>query len=87
MKNLVEMMNSKDFKERFYAEYWQTKNRYEKLHKTIVKYKAGTLNFTPTCSVELLEEQASYMGRYLFVLEVRAEIEKIDLFAGGGEDG
>lgn len=43
-------MNSVDYKDRFKAEYWQTQVRYEKLHAMIIKYEAGTLNFTPTCN-------------------------------------
>ena len=39
----------------------------------------GTLDFTPNCSLELLKRQASCMGQYLFTLEMRAEIEGIDL--------
>lgn len=77
--NTVEMMGSADFKERFKAEYMQLKIRYEKLHKMCIKYEAGTLNFTPKCSLELLKEQKSYMGNYLRCLEVRAEIEGIEL--------
>lgn len=79
LKDTIEMMNSKDYKERFKAEYWQTKIRYDKLHKMCIKYEANTLNFEPKCSLELLKEQKSYMGNYLRVLEVRAEIEKIEL--------
>jgi hypothetical protein len=79
LKNTIEMMNSSDYKERFKAEYYQTKIRYEKLHKMCIRYEAGTLNFTPTCSLELLKEQKSHMGRYLHCLEVRAEIEGIKL--------
>jgi hypothetical protein len=45
----------------------------------LVKYDAGTLGFTPTCSIELLREQASVMGKYLYILETRAEIENIEL--------
>ena len=44
-----------------------------------VKYEAGTLNFTPTCSLELLKKQKGFMGQYLNCLEIRAEIEGIDL--------
>jgi len=73
------MMNSEDFKERFKAEYYQTKNRYDKLHKMLIKYEAKTLNFEPKCSIELLTEQAKHMGLYLKCLEIRAEIEGIDL--------
>lgn len=79
LKDTITLMQSDDYKERFKAEYLQTKIRYEKLHKTIVKYEAGTLKFTPTCSIELLKEQASAMGNYLYFLEVRAEIEGIEL--------
>jgi len=82
MKNLketIELMNSEDYQERFKAEYYQTKIRYDKLHKMRVKYEARTLNFELKCSVELLNEQAYYMEQYLRVLELRAEIEKIDL--------
>lgn len=73
------MMNSSDYKERFKAEYWQTKIRYEKLHKMIIKYEAGTLEFEPTCSIDLLKTQESHMYQYLYCLEVRAEIENIEL--------
>ena len=64
---------------RMVDEYRQTKDRYEKLHKMIVKYDAGTLDFTPKCPIGLLREQKSHMGQYLYTLEVRAEIEGVDL--------
>ena len=67
------------YKERMIAEYKEVKERYDKLHKMLVKYDAGTLGFTPTCSIELLREQASVMGKYLYILETRAEIENIEL--------
>lgn len=79
LKDTVKLMESSDYKDRFRAEYWQTKIRYEKLHKTIVKYDAGTLNFKPDCSISLLREQKSFMGNYLNLLEIRAEIEDIEL--------
>ena len=79
LKDTVKLMESSDYKDRFRAEYWQTKIRYEKLHKTIVKYDAGTLNFKPDCSISLLREQKSFMGNYLNLLEIRAEIEGIEL--------
>lgn len=77
----VELMSSADYKDRFKAEYLQTKIRYEKLHKMIVKYEAGTLDFEPNCSMQLLKSQASAMGNYLYALEVRAEVENIELHA------
>ena len=75
----VDLMNSPDYKDRFKAEYIQTKIRYEKLHRMCIKYEAGTLDFEPLYSLELLKEQKCYMGNYLKTLEIRAEIECIDL--------
>lgn len=75
----IEMMMDSDYKERFKAEYYQTKVRYTKLHNMLVKADAGTLDFTPTCPLELLREQKAAMGEYLYCLEVRAEMEKISL--------
>ena len=79
LKDTIELMNSDDYRERFKAEYYQAKIRYDKLHKMLIKYDAGTLNFEPSCPKEILEKQACYMGNYLRTLEVRAEIEKIEL--------
>lgn len=72
-------MLSADYKERFKAEYRQTKIRYDKLHKMLVKADAGTLEFNLTCPLELLKDQKMHMGRYLYCLEVRAQIECIEL--------
>lgn len=79
LKDTTEFMNSSEYKDRFVAEYYQTKIRYNKLHKMVIKYEAGTLDFEPSCSLELLTQQASYMGQYLKCLELRAEIENINL--------
>ena len=79
-------MVSSDYRTRFWAEYWQTKIRYKKLHNMIVKYEAGTLQFQPKCSIDLLRQQANAMGRYLYLLEVRAEVEGIDLSPLEGVD-
>ncbi len=79
LRSTVEMMLSSDYKERFRAEYFQAKIRYEKLHRMTILYEAGTLSFTPFCSLALLKEQKTAMGNYLHALEVRAEIEKVDL--------
>lgn len=75
----IELMQSADYKERLKAEYWQTKIRQSKLYQMILKYEAGTLDFEPTCSLELLKKQLSAMSEYLYLLEVRAEVEKIEL--------
>ena len=79
LNETVEKMNSKNYKERFIAEYCQAKIRYDKLDAMTVRYEAGTLDFKPDCSLELLKEQKSYMGNYIRVLKIRAEIENIRL--------
>ena len=79
LKDTIEMMNSEDYKERFKAEYYQAKIRYDKLDAMTVKYEAGTLNFEPSCPLEVLKDQKKYMGNYIRMLRIRAEIEKIEL--------
>lgn len=79
LKNTVDLMLSDNYKDRFRAEYYQTKERYQRLHLMIIKYEAGTLDFQPDCPLELLKRQAKAMGEYLYVLEMRAQLEKIDL--------
>ena len=93
LKDTVGMMNSADYKERFIAEYWQTKIRYEKLKTFNNKIDAAfkTMGVCPCeenkhvempvhdCPAEVLREQLSIMGKYLHVMEVRAVIEGIDL--------
>ncbi len=64
---------------RMIAEYHELKDKYNKLHRMLVKHEAGTLDFEPTCPIELLEHQANVMGEYLHILEVRAEIENVKL--------
>lgn len=79
LNETIELMNSTDYKERFLAEYLQAKIRYDKLDAMTVKYEAGTLAFTPDCSLELLKEQKKHMGNYIRCLKIRAEIESINL--------
>ena len=95
LKETVTMMNSADYKERFKAEYHQTKIRYEKLKAFNNKIEAAQLTqyHGPVyegmpkgvdmpkhdCPDHLLRDQQRAMGEYLHVLEVRAVIEGIDL--------
>lgn len=79
LQDTIELMNSSDYKDRFKAEYWQAKIRYDKLDDITVKYEANTLTFTPECSLELLKEQKKYLGNYIRTLKIRAEIEGIKL--------
>ena len=80
LKDTVEMMGSSDYKERFRAEYFQLKIRMSGLSKMLIKYKEGTLNFTPSCSYDLLSGQLKSMGLYATYLEERADIEGINLY-------
>ena len=75
----IEEEAMRDYKRRFIDEYYEVLARYKKLHEIIVRYDAGTLDFKPDCSLELLKRQARAMGEYLYVLEVRAVIEKVIL--------
>ena len=88
LKDTVEMMNSSDYKERFMAEYHQTKIRYEKLKAFNNKIEAAIITFPSEnkvempkhdCPADLLLRQQRIMGEYLHILEVRAEIEGIKL--------
>lgn len=79
LKDTVDLMLSEKYEERFIAEYAQTKIRYDKLHKMIVKKEAGTLDFEPKTPLLTLKNQASFMGQYLQQLEIRAELEDIVL--------
>lgn len=79
LKDTIELMTSADYKDRFKAEYWQTKIRYDKLHKMVVKMEAGTLEFEPSCTLKCFKKQLSFMGNYLYMLELRAQIEGVEL--------
>lgn len=79
LKDTIAWMTSNDYKERFKAEYLQTKIRSQKLHATLNAMKDGTLKFNPKCDYDLLHEQLVYMQSYLGVLERRATIEDISL--------
>ena len=96
LRQTIDMMTSDDYKERFKAEYYQTKIRYERLKKFNNKIEAAermkmygermklygnkSLSEPPhDCPDDLLREQQSTMGEYLHLLEIRAEIENIEL--------
>ena len=79
LERLIELMKREDYKDRFRAEYYQLEDRIDKLVNMLEKYKAGTLNFTPSCSYELLSYQLQTMNAYKRVLEERAEIEGIEI--------
>lgn len=89
----IEGMISPDYKERFKAEYAQTKIRYERLKAFNTKIEAANRTNEWRCRYEMpkvempkhdcpddiLEQQQHLMGQYLHILEVRAVIEGVDL--------
>ena len=79
LNETILLMTSKDYKQRFIAEYEQTRIRLEKLVNMCNKWDEGKLDFTPTCPRDLFNEQISYMRGYLKVLRTRAHLEGIEL--------
>ena len=79
LSNTVNYMISGDWKERFLAEYMQTKIRYEKLHALIVKREVGKIDFDTPIPLESWKAQAKHMGLYLYELEKQAAIHGIEL--------
>jgi hypothetical protein len=88
LKDTIEMMTSAGYKERFKAEYYQTKIRYEKLKAFNNKIDAANMTYGMKVTVEmpthdcpdfLLKDQQRAMGEYLHYLEIRAVIENITL--------
>ena len=79
LKDTVELMESADYKDRFKAEYYQLKIRYEKLKAMLDKWDNGSLEFAPTCPRETYDNQIKGMEIYLDVLVDRAEIEGVEL--------
>lgn len=88
LKDTIANMTSADYKERFIAEYQQTKIRYEKLKHFNTRIKAAEMTaFLDTsvempkldCPRDLLLEQQHVMGQYLHILELRAVVEGISL--------
>lgn len=89
LKDTTELMQSNDYKERFKAEYYETKIRYEKLKAFNNKIEAANKSAwgcpnkvempRHDCPDDLLRDQQHIMGEYLHILEIRAEIEGIVL--------
>lgn len=79
LNETIKMMQSKDYKERFKAEYYQLKIRMEKLKLMLKKWDSNKLNFTPTCPRNVYDIQIKTMSNYIDILELRAKIEGVDL--------
>ena len=79
LKDTIELMQSEDYKDRFKAEYFQLKIRYDKLKAMLDKWDNGQLNFKPTCPRNIYDDQIASMKSYLRTLENRASIENVDI--------
>lgn len=79
MNKIYALATSADFRARFKAEYWQTKDRYEKLSAMIAKYEAGKLDFEPQCPLGILKGQRSLMLELTYILQRCAAIEGVEL--------
>ena len=84
-EDTVRFMLSPDYKDRFVAEYRQTKIRYEKLKAYCDRIEMAMMHPRKVempphdCDLELLRQQQHYMGCYLGALEKRAIVEGICL--------
>lgn len=79
LRDTAEKMESKDYRERFWAEYWQLSCRLGALRGMLMDWERGNLDFEPVCSKEIYEAQERAMSDYSAWLEARAQIEGIDL--------
>ena len=81
----VHLMLSPNYKDRFVAEYRQTKIRYQKLKAYCDRIEMAMMHPRKVempphdCDLELLRQQQHYMGCYLGALEKRAIVEGICL--------
>lgn len=72
-----ESMNG--WQDRLVKEYKELKEKYNALHKAIVAHRPGVLPVAPLEGVEMWEEQANAMKKYLFVLEKRMTVHNIEV--------
>lgn len=79
LKDTIQQMLSEDYKDRFKAEYYQVKIRYDKLVDMLDRWDKGQLSFSPTCPRELLWRQVTVMEDYMDLLIERSIAEGIDL--------
>ena len=67
------------YKDRMVIEYFDLKERAKKLALMLDRWSRGMLEFTPTCSLDLLNAQLDIMRAYQRILGERARVENVDL--------
>lgn len=78
LSETINGMLSKDYQERFVAEYQQLVIRYKGLKKMLDNWDKGKLSFVPTCPRSTYNLQIKAMTDYIAVLEARVVMEGID---------
>lgn len=76
---IIKLMKSDDYKDRMIAEILELRYRTDKLYKMVVKYESGRLDFTPDTPLYILRNQLKHMQKYLYCLEVRTQMEGIEI--------
>ena len=79
LKDTIFLMTSKDYKDRFKAEFYQTKIRYNKLKQSLDNIIKDNLSSETYRSILILELQAQCMKNYLDILVSRAINEGIEI--------
>ena len=79
LKDTIALMDNTDYKERFKAEYYQLKIRYDKLKTMLDKWGNNSLAFVPTCPKSTYVMQLEAMYKYMAILEARAVMEGVTL--------
>lgn len=79
LKDCYPYLTSEDYKDRFIGEFIELGLRIHRLETMIRMYRSGDLDFTPNCSLGILELQLTQMRGYKTILEKRAIIENIEL--------
>lgn len=79
LKDTVFLMTSKDYKDRFKAEFYQTKIRYNKLKQSLDNTIKDNLSSETYRSILILELQLQCMKNYLDILISRAINEGIEI--------
>lgn len=62
LKDIAEIMNGDNCKERFKAEYYQLDTRYRDLESMPVKWGEETINFDLTCPISAYDIQIKTMA-------------------------
>lgn len=76
LKDTIELMQSENYKERFKAEYYQAKIRYEKLKNFLeIEFNKEERK----SAILLLVQQLNIMKMYIDILEQRSLTGNIDL--------